>query len=166
MANKITERGIHTLKSWERYRATPYNDGKGVISIGFGHSSLSQIYPFTDISMWTIEYATIVLYADLAEISTRIDPEIKVEIPDDLYSCIMSLCYNKGVGRLIRSDNWKILHDTSDKYHKEAFCESILKYAIEAPNKVTGEMEEKKGLRWRRIAEAALFLQDRSQDYK
>ena len=163
MPNTITERGLHVIMQWERFRAVPYHDGGTVMSKGFGHSNIGD--PSFDDSPWTLEYATEVLSKDLEKFGKLLEPHLKVEIPDSLYSCILSLAYNKGVGRLVRSDQWKILHDTSDQYHKEAFCESILHYAIEAPNKITGEMEEKKGLRWRRIAEAGLFMQDRSENY-
>lgn len=165
MANSVTARGLHVIKQWERFRALPYKDGM-VMSIGFGHSSIMSTPAFNAKSVWTPDYAHDVLANyDLPYFGKLLEPHLKVEIPDSLYSCIISLCMNKGVGRLVRSDNWKILHDTSDKYHKEEFCESILKYAIEAPNVQTEIMEEKKGLRWRRIAEAGLYLQDRSDNY-
>jgi hypothetical protein len=83
----------------------------------------------------------------------------------------MSLSMNKGVGKpgnergLINSEAWKILHSNNEEYHLERFCEAILKYALIAPNKITKEPEEKRGLRWRREAEAGIFMQDRFKDY-
>jgi GH24 family phage-related lysozyme (muramidase) len=153
----ITERGIHVIKQWERFRAVPYGDGfdsKGnpVKSIGFGHSNQLLTFPFDENSVWTEIYA-------------------QVPVPDTIWSICLSLAYNKGVGTpggekgLINSDAWKILHDGGE-YPFERFCEAILKYAIIAPNKVTGELEEKRGLRWRREAEAGLYQQDRFMDYK
>ena len=164
MANQVTERGLHVIKSWERFRARPYHDGGTVKSIGFGHSSQLESYPFDENSEWTIDLAHDVLRGDLEYFGNLLRPHLKIEVPDEIWSICLSLSYNKGVGRLVRSDNWKILHDGGE-YHLERFCESILTYAIEAPNKITGVMEEKRGLRWRRIAEAGIFLQDRSPDY-
>ena len=163
MANKITERGLHVIKQWERFRANDYNDG-AVKSKGFGHSQHLSTVPFDEGQPWTIEYASRVLLLDLEYFGGLLRPHIKIDIPDEIYSICLSLSYNKGVGRLIRSDEWKILHDGGE-YHLERFCEAILKYAVHAPNKTTGEMEEKRGLRWRRIAEAGIFMQDRFKDY-
>jgi GH24 family phage-related lysozyme (muramidase) len=165
LANKVTERGLHVIKQWERFRATPYHDGGTVKSIGFGHSNILAIPAFDETSVWTLEYASEVLeQIDLPYFGKLLEPHIKIDIPDEIYSICISLSMNKGAGRLVRSDEWKILHDGGE-YHLERFCESILKYAIHAPNKITGEMEEKRGLRWRRIAEAGLYLQDRFPNY-
>jgi GH24 family phage-related lysozyme (muramidase) len=172
----ITERGIHVIKQWERFRATPYGDGfdsKGnpVKSIGFGHSNQLLTFPFDENSVWTEIYAHEVLTSDLEFYEKLLLPHLKVPVPDTIWSICLSLAYNKGIGTpggekgLINSEAWKILHDGGE-YPFERFCEAILKYAIIAPNKITGELEEKRGLRWRREAEAGLYQQDRFRDYK
>ena len=163
MANVLTERGVHVICQWERFLANDYNDG-AVKSKGFGHSQHLTTVPFDEGKPWTLEYATEVLLKDLDYFGSLLAPHLKIEVPDEIWAICLSLAYNKGVGRLVRSDNWKILHDGGE-YHLERFCESILTYATQAPNKITGEMEEKRGLRWRRIAEAAIWLQDRHPNY-
>jgi hypothetical protein len=126
--------------------------------------------PFDEGLPWSEEYAHEVLIKDLEYFGNLLLPHLKIEVPDEIWSIMLSLSYNKGVGKpggekgLINSEAWKILHDGGE-YHLERFCEAILKYAIVAPNKVTGELEEKRGLRWRRIAEAGIFLQDRQVGY-
>ena len=176
MANKVTERGLHVIKQWERFRAIDYHDGwtpggRPIISKGFGHSNLLETVPFEEGGSWTIEYAHDVLVNhDLPYFYGLLMPHLKIEVPDEVYSIFGSLAMNKGVGKLgnerglINSEAWQILHD-GQEYHLERFCEVILKYAIIAPNKITKEPEEKRGLRWRRIAESAIFMQDRSKDY-
>jgi GH24 family phage-related lysozyme (muramidase) len=164
--NQVTPRGLHVIKSWERFRASPYRDGftkdgELILSCGFGHSNQLTEPKFDESSVWTMEFASEVLLNDLAYFGKILKPHLKIEVPDTIWSVMLSLSMNKGVGRLIRSDEWKILHDGGE-YHLERFCEAILKYAIIAPNKITGEPEEKRGLRWRRIAEAGIYLQDRS----
>lgn len=161
--NAVTERGLHVIKSWERHRPKEYPDG-AVKSKGFGHSEHLTTVDFGYGVDWTEEYASEVLLLDLEYFGNLLLPHLKIEVPDEIWSVCLSLSYNKGVGRLVRSDNWKILHDGGE-YHLERFCESILTYATQAPNKITGEMEEKRGLRWRRIAEAGLYLQDRFHTY-
>jgi GH24 family phage-related lysozyme (muramidase) len=163
------------VKSWERFRATPYADGfrpdgSKILSIGFGHSNQLPKPKFDENSVWTEAYASEVLIKDLNYFGELLKPHLKIEVPDEIWSICLSLSYNKGVGKpggekgLINSEAWKILHDGGE-YNLERFCEAILKYAIVAPNKVTGELEEKRGLRWRRIAEAGIFLQDRQVGY-
>lgn len=175
MANKVTDRGLHVIKQWERFRARPYHDGfradgSKILSIGFGHSNLLPHHAFDEGSEWTEDFAHDVLIDDLDYFGGLLRPHLKIEVPDAIYSVQMSLSMNKGVGMpgkekgLINSEAWQILHD-GQEYHLERFCEAILKYAVHAPNKITGVMEEKRGLRWRRIAEAGIYLQDRFRDY-
>jgi GH24 family phage-related lysozyme (muramidase) len=167
LSNKVTDRGIHVIKQWERFRAIEYSDGirpdgTPVLSKGFGHSDQLDTVPFSDPVIWTLEYASNVLVNhDLPYYGALLASETTIpEIPDSLYSCILSLCMNKGVNRLINSDQWKILLDTTNKYNKEDFCVSILDYAVH-----NSKGEFKKGLKYRRIAEAGLFMQDRFPDY-
>lgn len=167
---KVTDRGLHVIKQWERYRAIPYSDGfksdgSKVYSIGFGHSNYLSNVTFTEGSIWTQEYASEVLLQDLEYFGSLLKPYLKIEVPDEIWSICMSLCMNKGAKALYTSPQWEILHGIEDKYHKDNFCESILKYGIHAKNKETGVLEEKRGLRWRRIAEAGIYLQDRFKDY-
>lgn len=165
-SNQVTERGLHVIKQWERYRASAYNDGirsdgSPILSKGFGHSDQLNTVPFNDPEIWTLDYATEVLKKDLDYFGALLLAETEVpEIPDTLYSCIMSLCMNKGVRRLVTSPQWQILLDTGNRFHKEDFCVSILDYAVH-----NSKGEYKKGLRYRRIAEAGLYMQDRFPDY-
>ncbi len=167
MSNTVTERGLHVIKQWERFRAIEYNDGvradgSPILSKGFGHSDQLTTVPFNDPVIWTLGYASEVLanydlpyYGKLLLAETTLP-----EVPDTLYSCIMSLCMNKGVRRLVESPQWQILLDVSNKYNKEDFCMSILDYAVH-----NSKGEYKKGLKYRRVAEAGLFMQDRFPDY-
>ena len=167
----LTERGLHVIKQWERFRATPYNDGfrkdgSKILSIGFGHSDQlsKETVPFVTTDVWTEEYANEVLLKDLAYFGNLLLPHLKRPVPDAIWSICLSLAMNKGAKGLYSSAPWQIMHDTGE-FPFENFCESILKYAIIAPNKETKEPEEKRGLRWRRIAEAGIYLQDRFEDY-
>lgn len=165
--NTVTERGLHVIMQWERYRAIPYKDGvrpdgTDILSRGFGHSNQLNTVPFDSPDIWTLDYAKEVLRDhDLPYFGKLLAAETEVpEIPDELYGTIMSLCMNKGVSRLVKSDQWKILLDTSNKFNKEDFCVSILDYAL-----VNSKGEYKKGLKYRRIAEAGIYMQDRFPDY-
>ena len=165
----ITERGLHVIKQWERFRATPYGDGydkagNPIRSIGFGHSDQLEHDTFDETSVWTEAHANAVLMNDIGYFGKLLLPHLRRPVPDAIWSVCISLAMNKGAKGLYTSAPWKILHDTGE-YPFENFCESILKYAIIAPNKVTKELEEKRGLRWRRSAVAGIYLQDRFTDY-
>ena len=147
---KITERGIHIIKQWERFRAKPYHD-VSVMSIGFGHSSLMEP-AFTAGDTWTIEHAEEVLRDhDIPYFEKLILPHLTVDIRDELYSGIISIGFNKGAGRLVRSEEWKILHDTTDTYRQDNFAEAMLHYAVAVEDHTTHELTEKRGLRWRML---------------
>lgn len=167
---KITERGLHVIKQWERERTLEYPDGwttggRPIRSKGFGHSDLLTTVDFDAMPVWTSEYAHEVLLKDLAYFGNLLLPHLKVPVPDTIWSICLSLAMNKGARGLYTSPQWEILHD-GQEYNFERFCEAIKDYKIIAPNKITKEPEEKRGLRWRRIAEAGLFMQDRFMDYK
>jgi hypothetical protein len=170
LANKVTDRGLHVSKQWERFRPTESGDGwtasgRPIRSKGFGHSNLLETVPFDEGVPWTEEYAhEVLLNHDLPYFYNLLRPHLKIDVPDEMWSIFGSLAMNKGAKGLYTSEPWQILHD-GQEYPFERFCESILKYAIIAPNKLTKEPEEKRGLRWRRIAEAGIYLQDRSKDY-
>lgn len=170
MANKVTERGIHVIKQWERFRPTEYGDGwttggRPIRSKGFGHSNLLTTVPFDEGVPWTEDYAHDVLVNhDIPYFGDLLRPHLKIEVPDEIWSVCMSLAMNKGARGLYTSEQWQILHD-GQEYHLERFCESLRTYKIIAPNKITKEPEEKRGLRWRRIAEAGIYLQDRFPNY-
>ncbi len=167
LLNKITDRGLHVIKQWERYRAIKYSDGvrpdgTPIFSKGFGHSNQLNTVPFDDPEIWTLDYASSVLADhDLPYYGALLAAETTIpEIPDTLYGTIMSLCMHKGVNRLVKSDQWKILQDTSNKYNKEDFCVAILDYAL-----YNSKGEYKVGIKYRRIAEAGIYMQDRFPDY-
>lgn len=170
MANKVTERGLHVIKQYERFRAAQYGDGwtdggRAIHSKGFGHSNLLTTVPFDEGVDWTQDYAHEVLLKDLDYFGGLLLPHLKIEIPDEIWSVSMSLCMNKGARKLYESDAWKILHDTSNPYHKDDFCMAILNHALIAPNKITRLPEIKPGLQKRRVAEAGIWLQDRYPNY-
>lgn len=171
MPNKVTERGLHVIKQYERFRAAEYGDGwttggRPIRSKGFGHSNLLETVPFDEGVPWTIEYAHEVLVNhDLPYFYNLLTPHLKIDVPDEIWSIFGSLAMNKGAKGLYTSEPWKILHDTSNKYHLDDFCMAILSHAIIAPNKETKVPEVKEGLKKRRVAEAAIWLQDRFPDY-
>lgn len=171
LPNKITERGLHVIKQYERFRATEYGDGwttggRPIRSKGFGHSNLLTTVPFDEGVPWTEDYAhNVLINHDLPYFYNLLAPHLKIAIPDEIHSINGSLAMNKGARGLYISEAWKILHDTSNKYHLDDYCMAILDYAIIAPNKETKVPEIKLGLKKRRVAEAGIWLQDRFPNY-
>jgi GH24 family phage-related lysozyme (muramidase) len=168
---QLTGRGLHVIKQFEGFMPTAYMDGfkpdgSKILSIGFGCSTLSGLFDIKEDSVWSEEFAHSELIRGLDIYGEALKPHLQIPVPDEIWSICLSLVWNKGVDRLVKSEPWEILHTPrEDKRHLEYFCQSILNYATFAVNKQTGELEFKPGLFWRRIAEAALFFQDRRKGY-
>lgn len=136
------------------------------MSIGFGHSSLLDTVTFDANSVWTLEYAEQVLREhDIPYYEKLVLPHLTVPIRDELYSGIISIALNKGAGRLVRSEEWKILHNMDDQYRQDNFAEAMLHFAVAVEDHTTHELTEKRGLRWRRVAEMGQYFADRMDGY-
>lgn len=100
--------GIALIKRFESCSLTPYRDGGGVLSIGWGHTG-QDVMPGL---LWTQEQADAAFLNDLyVRAEEPVWRLVTYELDENQYSSIVSLCYNIGAGNFAASSVLKIIND-------------------------------------------------------
>jgi len=103
---KINEAGLKLLKEFEGLVLYTYDDGVGVATIGYGH---------TKGVMWGMSIsetqAEKFLKEDLEYFEARVTEMVTVQLSENQYSALVSLCYNIGEGALGGSTLMRLLND-------------------------------------------------------
>lgn len=145
---KINQAGLDLIKEFEGFRAQTYDDGVGVLTIGYGTTARAGvgITPKPGMTI-TKQEAEVYLQRALDKFSAKITPHIHKPMSDNEYAAFLSLAYNIGPTAFKRSSALK--HFNAGDKAKAA--KSILLW-----NKAGGK--KLRGLVRRREAEKALFL--------
>ena len=140
---EISDTGIELIKSFEGFRATPYEDVAGKMTIGFGH----LILPGEVFGALSSVEATALLIRDIAEKAEKwIDLYVKVNLTQNEYDALCSFVYNVGAGNFRSST----LLDKLNQFEKPSVPTEMLKWCKAGGATV-------KGLLQRRQKEADLF---------
>ncbi len=140
---KISQSGIELIKRFEGLRLDSYDDGVGVWTIGYGHTS--GVQPGQSI---TQEQADQFLRDDLEWVETCIERHVKTPLSQPQYDALCSLIYNIGAGAFSLSTLLKKLNAGDMAGASEQFARW---------NRGGGRVLD--GLTRRRAAERALFDQ-------
>jgi len=99
---QISPNGIALIRSFEGCRLTIYKDQGGADTIGIGHL-LTPLEKATDrfADGITQEEADALLRADLAWVEGQIAKLVKVDLSQNEYDALVSLCFNCGDGPLV-----------------------------------------------------------------
>jgi lysozyme len=96
------------IARWEGLKLTPYKDGGGVWTVGYGHTG-PDVVPGV---AWTQEQAERALVKDLEEarqvVYAGVRPEVVNLLSDHQYAALLSFAYNTGARR--GSTIWKLLN--------------------------------------------------------
>jgi lysozyme len=131
------------VRAHEGCRLTAYPDGKGVWTIGWGHTGAEVQEGLT----WTKEEADAQLEADLAHAAEAVARLKRRLLSDQQMAALISLVFNLGEGALARSTLLTLVNDCRWLDAAKEF----LRF-----DRMGGQ--ESKGLLIRRLDEAALFL--------
>ena len=145
---KINRAGLDLIKEFEGFRAQTYDDGVGVLTIGYGTTARAGvgIVPLPGMTITKKEAETYLRRA-LDKFSDQISPHIHQPMTENEYAAFLSLAYNIGPSAFKRSSALK--HFNAGDRDKAA--KSILLW-----NKAGGR--KLRGLVRRREAERKLFL--------
>lgn len=143
MARRINTAGLKLIESFESLRLEPYNDGVGVMTIGWGHA----IKPGEHFSKITVEKAAELLQADLKVAERDVQTAVTVDLNDNQFAALVSLAFNIGGERFRHSSLVRFLNQGKYLLAADQF---------RAWNKGGGQVM--KGLVRRREAERTLFL--------
>jgi lysozyme len=146
MVRSINDAGITLVKSFEAFRAEPYQDEGGVWTQGYGRTqgitADSQTITEAQACTWLAE--------DLQEFGNYVLHYIQTALSDNEYAALISLTENVGTGPLVGG-----LGKVLNMGDKAAAAQHFLLWDKET---IDGELVEVPGLLRRRTAEQTLFL--------
>lgn len=146
---KIGPKGLALIKSYEQLRLTAYNtDGAGVWTIGWGHTGMVDGKPVARGMKITKAKADQLLRHDLAWAQAAVNRGLRIEVAQEQFDAMVSLCFNIGAGRFARSS---VLRFTN----RGQFDKAARSFALW--NKAKGRVLS--GLIRRRAEEAALYAE-------
>ena len=107
LIKEISKNGVALIKNFEGFSATKYDDGVGVMTIGYGHAIKKAEIFNKPISM---QEAEAILVKDLAAVDAAISKWVTVPLNQNQYDAIGSFVFNLGVGNFAGSTLLKKLN--------------------------------------------------------
>jgi lysozyme len=150
---RISNRGLNLIKEFEGLELEAYQDIVGIWTIGYGHTSMAgppDVVPGMEI---TESEASEILRRDLKQYEQGVEKAVKVEITQNMFDALVSITYNIGVNGMKSSTFIKRINNKDFEGAAEA-----MKWWNKAGGRVVA------GLKRRREAEAALFLEGWTED--
>lgn len=147
----ISQNGINFIKSFEGLRLRAYDDGVGVITIGYGTTRYPNGHKVQLGDTCTEKQAEQYLANDLVKFEKAVNELVKVPVNQNQYDALVSFTYNVGVGALSTSTVLKLLN--AGDY--TGCAKAMLSWN---KGRVGGKLVEIGGLTRRRNAEKDLFL--------
>lgn len=93
---KISPNGRKFIETWEGLFLKAYDDGTGVLTIGYGHTTaagLPRVYPGMTI---TQDQADAILTADLASVELDVNHHVSVPLNQNQFDALGSFDFNTG----------------------------------------------------------------------
>lgn len=141
---RLSEQGLEFIKGWEKFRAKPYNDGTGTITVGYGHAMTKEEQD--NIKQVTEEEALKLLAIDVEEAEEAVRELIEVDLSQNQFDSLVSFTFNVGGGALEGSTLRKLLN--------KGFYGTV---ADQMQRWVNADGKKLQGLVRRRRAEGVLF---------
>lgn len=143
---QISGAGINLIKQFEGFVPTPYNDGYGNLTIGYGH----KIRPGERFGRITESQALQLLAEDVGGAEEAVNSLVAVPLTQSQFDALVSLVYNWGEGNFSQSSHLKRLNAGDYAGAAQRLGE----------HPVTSGGVYSRGLANRRAAEKALFLRE------
>jgi lysozyme len=92
----VSATGLALIKRFEGFRAHAYRDPVGILTIGYGHTSMAgppEVRPGLTI---TEAEAGEILARDVERFADAVTCEVKIALTDDQFSALVSFAYNVG----------------------------------------------------------------------
>lgn len=144
----LSSNGLNFIKQWERYKAQPYDDGYGNLTIGYGHVIRSG-ESYTSL---TEPEASQLLAQDVAWAESAVNRNVYVQLTQSMFDALVSLVFNWGETNFVKSSQSALQPLNRGDYWSAA--------AQLASYPVTAKGIYSQGLVNRRAAESKLFLQE------
>lgn len=142
---QINEAGLELEKTFEGERLSPYQDQKGIWTLGVGHTD----HVTADSSPITDDEAMALLAGDNKVAENAVNNALSCDANENQFSAMVCLCFNIGSGNFTKSTLLRLFNagDT------DGASAQFLKWCM-----ISGQQSP--GLLRRRIAERSLFDTD------
>ncbi len=98
MTRELNAAALELIKRFEGWRDTAYKDAVGVLTIGYGHTSMAG-EPAVKLGMKiTRAEGEAILRRDLQKYAKAVEDAVKVPLTDNQFGALVSFCYNVGPG--------------------------------------------------------------------
>lgn len=130
---KISPEGLKQLSVREGVRTTAYRDTRGIWTIGVGHTSAAGAPNVYD-GLTLTEQQVLDLFAkDIAQYENAVNRAIKVDLTQNQFDALVSICYNIGVGAFAQSS---MVRDINAGASRSVIDADILKW--NKPSEIIG----------------------------
>jgi len=140
---RLIPKDLDFITAWEGFRFTPYDDGYGFQTVGYGH----RILPDEKFNFITREEGRTLLEKDIEIAENAVAKLVNIATTHDQYLALVSIVFNAGAERFKKSDTRRVVNTGNIpaiiKRWKTAF--------------ITSGGVQSKGLIARRAAEAELW---------
>lgn len=141
---QLSGSGLNSIKQYEGFRPTPYNDGAGYMTIGYGH----QIQPGERFTRLSEAEALQLLASDVAGAESAVNNLVQVPLTQPMFDALTSLVFNWGASHFRDSTHLQKLNAGDYQGAAQRISE----------HPITGRGKLMPGLVRRRREEAAMFL--------
>lgn len=143
---QLSSAGLNLIKQWETFVPTPYNDGYGNATIGYGH----KIRRGESFGRITESQARQILQTDVDWAEDAVNRLVAVPLTQSQFDALVSLVFNWGEGNFAASSHLRRLNAGDYAGTAQRIGE----------HPVTSDGVYSRGLANRRAAEKALFLRE------
>lgn len=142
-------------KSYEKKRLTAYDDGTGILTIGYGHISDAKLKVTPGLVITDVQAEGLFIF-DMNEAAALLCNELvyELDLDDNQYSALVDLAFNSGSLKIKKNGKW-IPSDLMNALNERNFQisgELIKTHDIYGGGKIM------KGLKRRRLAEYFLYV--------
>lgn len=95
---KISSQGLKALSAREGIRTHAYRDTRGIWTIGVGHTSAAGPPNVSEGTTLTLQQVLDLFAKDVARYENTVNRAIKVDLTQNQFDALVSICYNIGVG--------------------------------------------------------------------
>ena len=131
---EFSQKGLTLLKILEGCRLKGYDDGTGVMTIGYGQTGLVNGKKITKDTTITQRQADALLFAYLLNQDKELDKLVKVVLNQNQYDALVIFTYNVGIGKkgltdshLLQYVNHNDFIKASDEFIKWAHPPELMK---------------------------------------
>jgi lysozyme len=96
---RLSENGLSFIKRWEGFIPTPYDDGYGNLTVGYGH----KIRPGESFTQISEAEGSQLLAQDVAWAEDAVNRNVRVPLTQAQFDALVSLVFNWGAGNFAES---------------------------------------------------------------